>query len=106
MKSSFRTWSRSLVMVACALVAACSVKVPFDDLGDASISVDASAVLRGLFPDLSPEEILKLATSLTASELAALKADLDEARAEAAKLSAGLDSLASSGVEQRNGDLA
>lgn len=97
---------------------ACGLELPDDDDIDGAVddvatdlglggggSLDVTAVLSGLFPDLSADEIADLSVSLSLDAALALEAELEAIREEAAEFSADLFQTSEERVQEREMDL-
>lgn len=89
-------------------IGGCSLRGAVDDGGkvDVDASVDVRALLRALFPKLTDAEIDELSLNFDLEEAMKLKAQLEDARREAAAFSDELFTTSEERVEERQTDLA
>jgi hypothetical protein len=103
--------SRGALVLACGLfpfvVGGCSLKGAVDEAGEVDVDakLDVREILRALFPKLNDAELDELSTSIDLETVLALKAELEEARKEAAEFSDALFTTCEERVEQREKDL-
>lgn len=93
-------------VASCNLAADSKLDIPDGKDLIPTTKIEVKAALRSLFPSLSDEEISSLTGKLSASDVLALRAELEEVRKSVAKFSADLFQTAEERVETRRKVLA